>query len=634
MERREFLRHAAVGAAGLILPEAEKEIVDSRLTQKVTCAFKGTALSDVCEHLRAETSVHLAAGPSVADENVTLFCEKLPLRGVMRQLSRPFGYTWLRSGKPGEYRYELVQDLRSQLLEEELRNRDLNAALLALDDQMQQYRPYLDTSFEALQKLWEQGGEPAGLLSHMVHNGGWGGIQLYHHLTPRDRAALVAGEELTFRPDAPDQDHQLPVAWERPLLQALSHRVDASGHLTPVNVDVSGQPTLLSELPGIHLTQVRLKLNRSELGQVSLVVMMVTGFRDAQEERLGFNLRELATSRSPSVANLDNAAANARHRNQPPFDRRVTLHPNPSCPAGQSARRGDDDARFDRVVDLASPHVTSADVWEAIHRATGLPIVADYYTRLYPLDKMMLQNQPMFEALCTAGDALGARWRKDDDFLVCRSTRYFWDKLKEVPNRYLQRWVQDRDTSGGLPLKDFLEMASMTDPQLDSETVAKGIEQIWGLREWAWLGGASLEGRLQREHARFLATLAPEQRRRALEPAGLPFAQLTPAQQQGVLRLQYEIQQALEREEGTAPSIRPEQLANARITAKYIAAGWYAALVSPASARDRPSNGSMELVGGRTAAEATSAARRLYPQWVSSEVRRLRDGYFRADIEF
>ena len=85
MERREFLRQAAVGAAGLMLSETDKEVVDSRLTQKVTCAFKGTALSDLCERLRGDTGVHLVAGPSVADEKVTLFCESMPLRDVMRQ---------------------------------------------------------------------------------------------------------------------------------------------------------------------------------------------------------------------------------------------------------------------------------------------------------------------------------------------------------------------------------------------------------------------------------------------------------------------------------------------------------------------------------------------------------------------
>jgi RNA polymerase sigma-70 factor (ECF subfamily) len=100
MERRQFLRQAAAGVAGLMLPESEKEIVDDRLAQKVTLAFKGAALSDLCARLRADTGVHLTAGASVADEKVTLFCEKMPLRDVMRQLSRPFGYTWLRSSTP------------------------------------------------------------------------------------------------------------------------------------------------------------------------------------------------------------------------------------------------------------------------------------------------------------------------------------------------------------------------------------------------------------------------------------------------------------------------------------------------------------------------------------------------------
>src|SRR5260370_540879 len=144
MERGECLGEGDGGAGGVRLSEPEKEIVESRLTQKVSCAFKGTALCDLCEKLKSDTGIHLTAGPSVADEKVTLFCEKRPLREVMRQLSRPFGYTWLRSGTPGQYRYELVQDLRSQLLEEELRNRDKNAALLALEQELEKYRPYLD----------------------------------------------------------------------------------------------------------------------------------------------------------------------------------------------------------------------------------------------------------------------------------------------------------------------------------------------------------------------------------------------------------------------------------------------------------------------------------------------------------
>ena len=40
MERREFLRQAAVGAAGLMLTESEKEVVDTRLAF-VLCAMVG-----------------------------------------------------------------------------------------------------------------------------------------------------------------------------------------------------------------------------------------------------------------------------------------------------------------------------------------------------------------------------------------------------------------------------------------------------------------------------------------------------------------------------------------------------------------------------------------------------------------
>jgi hypothetical protein len=186
------LQQAVVGAAALALPETAKEVVDGRLTQKVTCAFKATALSDLCERLRADTGVPLIAGNSVADEKVTVFCEKLPLRepGTRaaggRQLSRPFGYTWLRSGTPGAYRYELVQDLKSQLLEEELRNRDRNQALLALDQEIEKYRPYLHLSpDEALERLKTARPEEKKLLEEIANNPGvWGPLQMYHRLPP------------------------------------------------------------------------------------------------------------------------------------------------------------------------------------------------------------------------------------------------------------------------------------------------------------------------------------------------------------------------------------------------------------------------------------------------------------------
>src|SRR5207237_1139586 len=84
-----------------------------------------------------------------------------------------------------------------------------------------------------------------------------------------------------------------------------------------------------------------------------------------------------------------------------------------------------------------APHVTSADVWEEVHRRTGLPIVADFYTQLYDPPKVTVEKAALLEGLCRVGDEMGVRWKKDGGFLLARSTAYCWTKLKEVPNRDL-----------------------------------------------------------------------------------------------------------------------------------------------------------------------------------------------------
>src|SRR5262249_43524022 len=138
-------------------------------------------------------------------------------RDVMRQLSRPFGYAWLRSGKPGEYRYELTQDLRSQLMEEELRNRDRNAALLALDREIERYRPFLDLSpDEALARSRTTGfagGAPTPAQKKILENlggMGWGPVQIYFRLSRSDLEALRAGQSVRFSQEPTSGEQPLP----------------------------------------------------------------------------------------------------------------------------------------------------------------------------------------------------------------------------------------------------------------------------------------------------------------------------------------------------------------------------------------------------------------------------------------
>ena len=231
--------------------------------------------------------------------------------------------------------------------------------------------------------------------------------------------------------------------------------------------------------------------------------------------------------------------------------------------------------------------------------------MADFYTHLYPVAKGTVERKPLFDALCTVSVALGMRWRKDGGFLLGRSASFLWDKLKEVPNRYLQRWAQDRDSNGGLPLADFLEMTSMTDRQLNWAPVAMGIERYWGLPEWHCLRNSITSE--QRQQARCLALLPPDQQRRALEPEGLPFRDVAPAQQQAIMQRRIRHRGgAIAGDNGRVPLDASRGLRRSLDPGHFIVpAGWYVAQGAAGICLSEgvlPWDGPMEIVGGRTAA--------------------------------
>jgi RNA polymerase sigma-70 factor (ECF subfamily) len=577
MERREFLRQAAAGAAGMMLSETEKEVVDSRLTQKVTCAFKATALSDLCAQLSGDTGIQLAAGPSVADEKVTLFCEKLPLRDVMRQLSRPFGYTWLRSGQAfmrpcvhafgkdsadlnartperlnADYRYELVQDLRSQLLEEELRNRDRNEALLALDREIERYRKFLDLSpDEALARAKTASAEDRPLLECMATNG-WGQVQIYFRLTPRQQEALLAGQDLRFSQEPKPGEQPLPVEIGRGVLESQRHRrifvSDGLFHLSDPKEHPDGM--LLSAVPEARAALI-LRLKQSELGEFTLSGLPGVFISSSSPMRGTFYLfaegRTLARGRSPSALDPNNAAANARLIRDPALQRRVSVAPGEghqeSAVSGTALSLHSDGAHGPSALSAASGspssdarRLTSADVLEALHRATGMPVIADFYTRLYLPEAVTVQEKPLFETLNRLADAMRLRWNRDPGngggsaWLQFRSSQFFNDRLKEVPNRWLVRWSAARRRHGMLLLDDLLEIAALPDAQLNGKDMADGAKEIWGLSEWELPVREHL-----RPHLRFLGGLSPEQRQMALSSTGLPFNRMSLAQQQQFL---------------------------------------------------------------------------------------------------
>jgi RNA polymerase sigma-70 factor (ECF subfamily) len=518
MERREFLRQAAAGAVGLAASAPDKEVVDGRLAQKVTLAFKATALSELCDHLRKETRVHMTAGASVADEKVTLFCKSLPLRDVMRQLSRPFGYAWVRSTRNAQYRYELVQDLRSQLLEEELRNRDRHAALLALDRDMERYREYLDLSPLEAEARLKTAAPAAKPLLEKLAGVGWGPIQMYFRLSREEQEALRAGQELLFTTKPETGERQLPPEVARGVFQSYrDHRVhkgDEIWEFVPLDLARPDDP-VLTDVPEV-CAGVRLQMTQSELGTLTLNGVSRIFFPRGAGAARGQG--PFGSGRSPAVLKLENATLNARFAAHSALRPLVTVQPKPSYHPVAGAEGAPP----------PEPGVTSADLLEALHRATGLPVVGDYFTQLFPPAEVSARNMPLYPALNRLADAMRLRWTlADGNWLQFRSVSYYDDRLKEVPNRLLARWSAARRQKGVLSIDDLVEIVRLPDAQLDGREMAQGAREIWGLREWDLP-----RNRILRPHLRFVALLSPEQRQRALSDAGLPFTQMPLAQQQ------------------------------------------------------------------------------------------------------
>src|SRR5439155_11070175 len=125
----------------------------------------------------------------------------------------------------------------------------------------------------------------------------------------------------------------------------------------------------------------------------------------------------------------------------------------------------------------------------ALHQATGMPIVADFYTRLYQPEAVSVRNERLFDALNRLGDTMRLRWNKDESagagtWLQFRSMTYYHDRLKEVPNRLLTRWSTARREQGMLPLEDLAEIGQLPNAQLEAASMAEGVRERWGLSEW------------------------------------------------------------------------------------------------------------------------------------------------------
>jgi hypothetical protein len=403
----------------------------------------------------------------------------------------------------------------------------------------------------------------------------WGLTQMYFRLSPQQLAALRAGEELRFsqgtsRPELHSWDQPLPSEVARGVLQSLRGlrlRKTKDGYGQADDDDPHGLP--LSAIPEAHAL-VSLKLKQTELGQFGLDGF--TGY-DVPGAWHVKDRGPYAVGVSPKTVQPENSVVNAKFARDPALRSRVSVQPQPRVPAQRAdnlaasagPRLGQETGTDN---EQREPKVTSADVLEALHHATGMPIIADFYTRLYKPDAVTFQSRPLFDILNGLGDAMHLRWNKDAStreagasWLQFRSTTYYHDRLKEVPNRLLTRWSAARREHGVLRLEELVEIAQLPDAPLNASSMAEGARECWDLAEWDLACDSVVRANL-----RFLAQLTPAQRQEMQSPSGLPITRMAPAQQQAFLNRRVVLQ----------PDLHSlEELSGARLRVDYTQPGWF-----------------------------------------------------------
>ena len=497
--------------ASLAAYKQQAAIVDIRLARKVQLGVKDIALSALCKRLADETGITISTDARTADENVTLFCHSRPLRDILRQLSEHFGFQWLREGEEGAYRYELTRSVRSQLLEEELRNQDQDEALIALDQAMEKYRKFRGLNTTQVRALLPTAkGENATLLFPLA-SGGWLPANLYFGLSQDDLQTLRSGQPLRYGVSPQNNERALPAALGPEILNAFDDvMIDPTGNTRSHDIPTGSLP--LSAAKEIGITS-ELRLDRSQLGEFTLrgdVFLKVTAPNGTQGG-IGHGIT-LAQVTSPATGSPQNALANAKYARDADMLAHVSITPKASCQLALRSEVADTEG----ISQEAGAEATIGDVLEAVFKATGKDLIGDAYTRLYPPGKLTETDVTLFDALNRLGDKMRERWTKADGWLKFRSASWFYDRPKEVPARRLTRWAASRKEHGALTLEDLSEIASLSNGQLDALTTYQGALARYDLQEWNFARSTNL-----RDHWRLLGQVPADLRRGVETDAGL-----------------------------------------------------------------------------------------------------------------
>ncbi|HLK60720.1 MAG TPA: hypothetical protein VKU00_29425 [Chthonomonadaceae bacterium] len=337
--------------------------------------------------------------------------------------------------------------------------------------------------------------------------------------------ALHAGQDLIFRPHPAYGQWPLPQEVEQGVLPTFPPTRPGSGLPEAWRSGIGKEPLGLAAFSSVQVSQVDLRLTVLEPGKVQLQGDVIFAAQEVGGDAGYSRVSHIRTQCVPAVG----VSRSLQSFGSRPADlgriadteQRISLTPQ-SCM--QVSSENQESGR--------TPGVTTADVLEALHLATGRDILGDYFTRFYPPDAVTLHASSLAEALSSLSAAMRLRWRYEDDWLQFRGAGFLHDQRAEVPHRLFARWAEARRRSGKLSFEDLVEVASLSDAQLDAPGIADGAQDLYGLEEWDLIRSPLL-----RPHWRLLGSLPSELRGAAWSERGLRWEDLPVAQHPEFLAL-------------------------------------------------------------------------------------------------
>jgi hypothetical protein len=241
--------------------------------------------------------------------------------------------------------------------------------------------------------------------------------------------------------------------------------------------------------------------------------------------REGVQLRGDVVDGQPDLLrNPNNSAAHTALQSSPDYKKKIALAPQSSSASENSANAKGILAEWKQngLGDFPTDNrdwVDSADYLEEVHKKTGLNVIADYYTRVYPKNTLAVKGESLLSALNEGADALKSEWQADDTFLRFRRFNYYSERQMDIPNHWLNRWSADRKAHGSLSLDSLAEMAALPVEVMQHQDLGMALLIKYGLEEAPLVNPA-------RDVLRLYAALDPAGRQEAQSAAGVEVSKI------------------------------------------------------------------------------------------------------------